>query len=157
MPNEAAVTELQAVYGPPVDAGMGSGVFRAKVARPEDLEAVARAQYRHFLGPLWERFGGAAWLAPWAEVHLRAPGAPRDIVAELRALTGPGVSSSADMLLEAAGDAGRARRALAGAFDAPDVERLACYALGDDGAYAGLLVASRAGDGDGIFLVFLMD
>jgi hypothetical protein len=89
--------------------------------------------------------------------HPHILGSPRDIAAELRALTGPGLSSSADMLLEAAGDAGRARRALAGAFDAPDIEQLACYALGDDGAYSGLLVASRAGDGDGIFLVFLMD
>jgi NAD(P)-dependent dehydrogenase (short-subunit alcohol dehydrogenase family) len=124
---------------------------------PEDLEAVARAQYRHFLGPLWERFGEAAWLGSWAEAHRRADGSPRDIEAELRALTDPAVRSSADMLLDATSDADRARRALAGVFDAPDVAQLACYALGDGEAYNGILVAARAGGGDAVFLVFLMD
>jgi hypothetical protein len=155
VPSYAAA--LQAAYGAPSAAGMGSAVFFERLATGADLEKAAVAKYRQFVGPSWERFGEKAWMGPWKQVHARPSGARPDVVAELRALEDAQARSSAGMLLEVVENAEKARAALAGAFDDPAVAELRVFNLGDGEAMSGLLVAGRRASGDATFLVFLMD
>lgn len=148
---------LEAAYGAPSQAGMGSAVFFEQLSPDGDLEKAAQAKYRRFVGASWERFGEKAWMGPWKQVHARAAGARPDVVAELRALPDAQARSSAGMLLDVVENAEKARAALAGAFDDPAVAELRVFTLGDGGAMSGLLVAGRRTTGDALFLVFLMD
>jgi hypothetical protein len=148
---------LEAAYGAPSQAGMGSAVFFERLAPGADLEKAAVAKYRHFVGASWERFGEKAWMGPWKQVHARPSGARPDVVAELRALPDAQARSSAGMVLDVVEQAEKARAALADAFDDPTVSELRVFNLGDGGAKSGLLVAGRRASGDATFLVFLMD
>ena len=56
------VTELEASYGAPSQAGFGNAVFYEKKAAADDLEKMAHEKYRYFVGDLWERFGEDAWM-----------------------------------------------------------------------------------------------
>ena len=153
----AAVAALEAAFGPPSQAGFGSAVFYDRLAPDADLEQAALARYRFFVGDLWERYGADAWLGPWQRVYTRPPGAPRAIVAELRALANRDAALSASVLLEGVDAPERAQAALAATFDDPAVAELAVFTLGDGGAMAGLLVAGQREDRGAIFLVFLLD
>lgn len=146
---------LEAVFGAPSQAGFGSTVLQARAADRADLERLALAAYRYFVGGLWEKWGEAAWMGPWHQLMARQGAG--DIVAELQALADPAARQSAGMILDAVTDAEAGKRALAQAFDGPSVADLLVYALGDGGAMSGLLVAARLADGDALFLVFLMD
>lgn len=153
----AAVAALEAVFGPPSQAGFGSAVFYDPLAPGVELEQAALARYQFFVGDLWERYGADAWLRPWQRVYTRPPGASGDIVAELRALANPDAARSASVLLEGVDAPERAPAALSAAFDDPAVTELAVFTLGDGGALAGLLVAGQRQDRGAIFLVFLLD
>ncbi len=152
-----AVAALEAIYGPPSQAGFGSAVFYDPLAPGVDLEQAALARYQFFVGDLWERYGADAWMGPWQRVYFRPAGAPRDIVAELRALTNRDAAMSASVLLDSVDAPEQAQAALAAAFDDPAVAELTVYTLGDGGAMAGLLVAGQRQDRSAIFLVFLLD
>ncbi len=151
------VTRLQTAYGGPSQSGFGSAVFYEP--RPgDDLDRTALAAYRTFVGPLWERYGEAAWMGPWRAVYVRAPGSKPDIEAELRAITDPEARASVPMILDAIEGVAVARAALSAAFDDPAVSELRVFNLGDGEALSGLLVAARRGVGGAtICLVFLMD
>lgn len=154
----AYVTALEAAYGAPSQAGMGSAVFFERRKPGEDLGEAALAKYRHFVGGLWERFGEKAWMGPWKEVYARRAGSRPDIVAELRGITDPAAAQSAPMILDAVQDAEKACAALTAAFDDPAVTELRVFNLGDGGALSGVLVAGRrATAGEAVFVVFLMD
>jgi hypothetical protein len=152
------VTRLQAVYGPPSQAGFGSAVFFVPLAAGDDLTGAALAHYRTFVGARWERPGEQAWMEPWRQVYVRPAGAQADIAAELRAISDPDALRSVPMFLDAIDDPEAARAALGAAFDAPAVGELRVFNLGDGGAMSGLLIAARhAPGGAAILLVFLMD
>ena len=152
------VTRLEAVYGGPSQSGFGSAVFHATLPGGDDLTQGALAQYRTFVGPLWERYGEAAWMGPWRAVYARAPGAKPDIEAELRGIADREAHLSVPMILDDLEGADAARAALSAAFDAPAVTELRVFNLGDGAAMTGLLVAGRRGaDGATTCLVFLMD
>jgi len=156
-PRPAVVTALQAAYGAPSQSGFGSAAFHQALAPDAGLEQAALAAYRHFVGDAWQRWGEAAWRAPWREVHHRDPGAPADIVAELRGISDPEAARSAPMILEAIEGAEAAVAALAAAFDDPAVTELRVFNLGDGGAMSGIEVAARRTDATAVLLVFLMD
>jgi hypothetical protein len=155
----AYVTALETAYGAPSQAGFGSAVFyEQSVKATDDLEKLALAKYKYFVGELWERWGEDAWMGPWKEVYTRKPGAKPDIVAELRSIADPDAAISTPMILDVVQDAEKARAVLAAAFDDPAVTELRVFNLGDGGAMSGLLVAGRrAATGEGTFLVFLLD
>lgn len=115
----------------------------------QPLAKAALAQYRFFVGPLWERFGEAAWLRPWREVYARAPATAANLVTELRAIADPTAQLAIPWLLEPGEQAAAAGSALAGAFDDPAVTELRVFTMGDGGAMSGLLIAGhRAPGGD---------
>jgi hypothetical protein len=152
------VTDLEAAYGAPSQAGFGSAVFYEPLQPTDDLTQKALDKYNYFTGELWERWGEAAWMGPWKEVYVRPTGAKPDIVTELRDITDPDAAISAPMILDVVKDAETARAALAAAFDDPAVTELRVFNLGDGGAMSGILVAGRRGAaGEAILLVFLMD
>ncbi len=162
MPAKAAapayVTDLEAAYGAPSQAGFGSAVFYEQIDAAGDLEQMALDKYQYFVGDLWARYGEAAWMGPWHEVYARPPGAEPDIVAELRGIEDADAANSAPMILDVVEDAARARAALAAAFDDPAVTELRVFNLGDGGAMSGILVAGRRGaTGEATFLLFLLD
>jgi hypothetical protein len=148
---------LQAVFGPPSQAGFGSAVFTEKVDRQQDLEAAAKRAYRHFLGASWGKAGEATWMAPWQRVYARAPGGRDAIVAELRAIENPAARSSIEMLLDGHAKPDVARQALSAVYDDPGMELVQVYTLGDGAALSGVLIAGRASNGAATLLVFLMD
>lgn len=122
----------------------------------EPLADLALARYRYFVGELWTRYGEAAWLGPWRMVHGRAGGAPRNIVAELRGIQDPDAARSVPMLIDDRDDAAPARAALAAVYDAPWIDEVMVFNVGDGAAMSGLLIAARA-PGRVISLVFLLD
>ena len=156
------VTALETIFGPPSQAGFGSAVFYEPLAANAALAETALARYKFFVGPLWERFGEAAWLTPWQAVYTRQPGAQRDLAAELQALPDRALALTAAMLLENAEDEAAARVALSAAYDDPAVTELVIYRIGDGAAMSGVLIAGRrspAGStaGDAVFLLLLLD
>jgi len=80
------VVELEAAFGAPSQAGFGSAVFYEATIAAADLEQVAQAKYRFFVGDLWDRFGSAAWLNTWRLLYTRSY-QRRDIASELLAIT----------------------------------------------------------------------
>jgi hypothetical protein len=154
----AYVTDLEAAYGPPSQAGFGSAVFYEPDADSGDLPAWALEKYKTFTGDLWERYGADAWMGPWREVYVRPAGVTHDIVAELRGITDADAQNSVPLILDVVEDAKNARAALAAAFDDPAVTELRVFNLGDGEAMSGILVAARRGaTGDATSLVFLLD
>lgn len=152
------VHRLEQAYGPPSQSGFGSAVFRDALPPDAGLAAAALATYRRFVGPNWDRFGEQAWLSAWREVHARAAGSPRNIVAELQAITDADARRSVSLLLEAPEDAVAARAALSAAFDDAAVTELKVFTVGDGEAMSGLLVAARrAQTRDAICVIVLMD
>jgi hypothetical protein len=154
----AYVTDLEAAYGPPSQAGFGSAVFQEALAASDDLATAALAKYKDFVGDLWERYGADAWMGPWREVYARPADVTHDIVAELRGITDADAQNSVPLILDVVEDAKNARAALAAAFDDPAVTELRVFNLGDGEAMSGILVAARRGaTGDATSLVFLLD
>ena len=152
------VTDLEAAYGAPSQAGFGSAVFTEQLKASDELEKAALAKYKYFTGELWERWGEDAWMGPWKAVYSRQSDAKPDIVAELRGITDRDARSSVPMILDNIDDAEGARAALAAAYDDPAVTELRVFNLGDGEAMSGLLVAGRRqATGEAAFLVFLMD
>jgi hypothetical protein len=152
------VTDLEAAYGAPSQAGFGSAVFHEPIVAGDDLAEAALAKYKYFTGELWARWGEAVWMGPWKEVYTRPTGAKPDIAAELRGIADPDAQNSAPMILDVVQDAEKARTALAAAYDDPAVTELRVFNVGDGGAMSGLLVAGRRqATGEATFLVFLMD
>ena len=150
--NPKALTNLKAAYGEPSQAGFGSAVFHERIDSREDLEQLALAKYRFFVGPLWERYGEKAWMAPWKEVATRKANTDHDIVAELRAIADPLAALSVPMILD------NNVTALSAVFDDPAVTELRVFSLGDGGAMSGLLIVGRRPAlGETTFLIFLMD
>jgi heat shock protein HslJ len=153
-----AVTELEAAYGAPSQAGFGSAVFYEQMKSTDDLEQMALEKYKYFVGELWERYGQEAWMGPWKEVYTRESNAQRDIVAELRGIQDGDAALSVPMILDNIEGAEKARAALSAAYDDPAMTDLQVYNLGDGGAMSGLLIAGRHNEtGEAIFLVFLLD
>jgi len=154
----AYVSALEAVFGPPSEAGFGSAVFYAQSGASGDLEGTARAAYQRFTGDLWERYGPDAWLGAWKQVYTRPPGAVPAIVTELRALEDRGARQAAGVLVDDADDPQAVQAAASAAFDEPAVTDLAVYTIGDGAALAGILItARRAPSGEQVTVVFLLD
>ena len=152
------VTDLEAAYGAPSQAGFGSAVFYEPPPVDGDLEQAALAKYKYFVGDLWERYGEEAWMGPWKAVYTRPADGKRDMIAELRGITNRDARQSVEMILDNVDEPEKARAALSAAFDDPAVTELALYNTGDGAAMSGLLLAGRRGDaGEATFLVFLLD
>lgn len=150
----AYVTALEKAFGAPNQEGFGSTVLSSRAKDRTQLNALALAAYRYFLGENWERRGEARWMAAWHLLHERK-GAP-DIVAELRGLSDATARSSADLLLEGNDDPAGAKAALE-VFNDPTITDMLIYSTGDGEAMSGLLLAARRQDDDAVFVVMLMD
>ncbi|MCB0111869.1 MAG: hypothetical protein KDE53_38355 [Caldilineaceae bacterium] len=152
------VSAMEAVYGVPSQEGFGSAVFYVPTSTAGDLEQIALAHFRYFVGDLWERYGEDAWMDAWRQVYKRLSDAERDIVAELRALDDCAARLSASLIVDEMENTATARAALSAAFDDGVVTELCVYKVGDGGALSGILVAARrAATCDMLFLVFLID
>ena len=152
------MSRLEAAYGKPSPAAFGSAVFHETLRGTDDLTEAALAQYRFFVGELWERYGEAVWMGPWKEVYSRQPDAERNIVAELRDIGDPDARLSIPMVLDVIQGAKSARAALSAAFEDPAVTELRVFNLGDGEAMSGVLMAGRRGStGDATFVLFLFD
>lgn len=152
----AYVAAVEAVYGAPSQAGFGSAVFFER-APGRNLELVARANYKYFLGDNWERFGETVWMRQWKQVYARPVNAEHDIVGELRGITDSAAMVSVPMILENIANAVEARQALSTAFDHPAVAELEVFNIGDGEAMSGILIAGRRASGEMTCLVFLLD
>ncbi|MGJ3251963.1 MAG: hypothetical protein ACFE0J_12650 [Elainellaceae cyanobacterium] len=150
------VVDLQAIYGAPSQAGFGSAVFYESVDQPEPLDQVALKTYRYFVGDRWERWGEAAWMAPWKVVYRRLPDTSRQIVAEMQAISVSDAALSLSMILTV-DNAEAAHRALSDAYDDATVTNLAIYTIGDGAAMSGVLVVGRRKSGETTLLIFLLD
>ncbi len=151
------ILDLEAVYGEPSREGFGSAVFLKKVKTADLLEQVAGEQYRYFVGDKWQEWGAQTWLAPWKESYCRPRDTAPDILAELRAIDDMDTQMQVDMILNNIEEAEQGRAALAAAYDDPTVSDLCVYNIGDGEALSGLIIAGRRRNGEGTFLVFLMD
>lgn len=151
------VVDLEGPYGPPSQAGFGAAVFFEVAEKDADLEALARTYYQYFVGELWARWGEEAWMGPWKEVYRRKAGAKRDVVKELRGIDDPDASISVPLVLEVMDDPEAAVKALAAAYDDPDVADFRVYTIGDGSAMSGLLLAGQRENGEATFLTVLMD
>ena len=151
------VLALEKAYGSPSQEGFGSAVFFEQAGEDSDLEEVARKYYEHFVGAKWAEWGEETWMSPWKEVYGRKPGAKHDIIKELQGIDDFSASMSVPMTLDVVEDADAAKKALSGAYDAPELADLRVYTIGDGEAMSGLLIAGRRENGEATFLVFLMD
>lgn len=152
------VIDLEAAYGASSQAGFGSAVFYAPMNADTKLAQMALAQYKYFVGALWERYGEGAWLGPWKEVYSRPSDAAHDIVAELRAIGDADAALSVPMILDNIDNAEKARIALSAAYDDPAVSEVRVFNLGDGAALSGILVAGRRAATDAaLLLIFLLD
>ena len=150
------VVELEAAFGAPSQAGFGSAVFYEATIAAADLEQVAQAKYRFFVGDLWDRFGSAAWLSTWRLIYARSD-QRRDIASELLAITDRDARQLASLIIDNGSSATSSRQALAAAFDDETVTALQVYQIGDGAALSGLLIAGWRDSGAAIFLVLLLD
>ncbi len=151
------VLTLEKAYGPPSQEGFGSAVFFEQVQDEDGLEELAEKYYQHFVGGLWERWGEETWMGPWKEVYARKTVVKHDVVKELNGIEDRDAANSAAMILEVVENAEEAQEALANAYDDPDTDELRVYTIGDGEAMSGLVVAGQRGNGEAIFLVFLLD
>lgn len=151
------VLALEKAYGPPSQEGFGAAVFFEQVEEDSDLEDLAKKQYQYFVGELWERWGEEAWMSPWKEVYARKDGVKPDIVKELQGIDDFDAANSVPLVIEVIDDAEAAKKALAEAYNDPQVADLRVYNIGDGSAMSGLLVAGRRENGEATFLTVLMD
>lgn len=151
------VLDLEAAYGEPSQEGFGSAVFFKKVKTADLLEQIAQEQYEYFVGDKWQEWGPETWLGAWKEAYCRPADAERDVIAELKAIDDFDTQMQVDMILNNSENVEEAQKALAAAYDDDAVSQLGVYNIGDGEAMSGLLVAGRRENGDGTFLVFLMD
>lgn len=151
------VSDLENVFGPPSQEAFGGAVF-FETEKAIEIEQAALERYRYFVGDLWEQYGEEAWMGPWKEVYVRAPGAPADIVAEIKGLQDQDAKFSIPLLLEAGQDPEAMQKALSSAFDDPTVTELRVFNIGDGEAMSGLLVAGfRKKSKQATFVIVLMD
>jgi len=152
------VTDLEKAYGAPSQEAFGGAVFFERLKSDADLEKEALAKYKYFVGEQWDRLGGdKAWLGPWKKVYSRKAGSRHDIAKELNGIEDADASISVPLVLELIQNAEAAVKALAAAYDAPEVTELNAYTIGDGGAMSGLLLAGRRENGEATFLAVLMD
>ncbi len=151
------ILALEKTYGPPSQEGFGAAVFFEQIEEDGDLEELARKYYQYFVGELWERWGEEAWMVPWKEVYTRKAGAKHDIVKELQGIDDRDAVNSVPLVLEVIEDPQAAKKALAGAYDDPEVADLRVYTIGDGEAMSGLIVAGLRENGEATFLAVLMD
>jgi hypothetical protein len=151
------VLDLETYYGEPSQEGFGSAVFFKRVKTADLLEQIAQEEYQYFVGDKWEDWGAETWLAPWKEVYARPADAAHDILGALKGIEDFNVQMQVDMILNNIENADKAQEALAAAYDEESVAQLHAYIIGDGEAMSGLLIAGRRENGDGTFLVFLMD
>lgn len=151
------VLDLEVSYGPPSQEGFGAAVFYETVDVDADLEELALATYKHYVGELWERWGEEAWMTPWKEAYARKKGTKPDVAKELRGIDDPDATISVPLVLETMEDPEKANEALSAAYDDPDVADLRVYTIGDGSAMSGLLLAGRRENGEATFLTVLMD
>lgn len=149
------VRALELQFGAPSQKAFGSAVFFDNSTSAEELEDMARSKYRYFVGGLWDQWGEDTWMGPWRKV-IRGRG-PDGIVADLRAIEDAGARQSAEMILSGLPDPKVAQQALSRAFDDPTVESVMAFSIGDSDALSGILLAARRGNGEAVFLVFLLD
>jgi len=151
------VLDLEAAYGKPSQEGFGSAVFFKKVKTADLLEQIAQEEYEYFVGDKWQQYGPDTWLGAWKEAYCRPADAAHDIIAELNANEDFDTKMQVDMILNNIENADKAREALAAAYDDASVTQLGAYNIGDGEAMSGLLIAGRRQNGEGTFMVFLMD
>lgn len=151
------VVDLEESYGPPSEEGFGAAVFFIADATDDDLEELALAQYKHFVGELWERWGEEAWMTPWKQVYTRKKGTKPDVAKELRGIEDFDAKMAVPLVLEIMEDPDKANEALAAAYNDPAVADLRAYTIGDGNAMSGLLLVGRRENGEATVLTVLMD
>lgn len=156
-PYKQVTESLEKAYGKASDAGFGSAVFHAPADVNADAGVLALAHYKHFLGNKWTADREAAWMKPWKLVYSRPANAPGDILRELAAISDAEARVSIPLLTELIENADTACKALAAAFDHPDVRQLNVFTIGDGEAMSGILVHALYVKGYSCTVVALMD
>lgn len=151
------IEALEAVYGPPSQEGFGSAVFYRQLEQDDSLEEAAQEVYQYFVGAKWEQWGAETWMGPWQQVYTRQADTGWDIIQELRGINDRSAASSVEMILDIVENAQAGQKALAKAFNVPEVQEVRVYSIGDGEAYSGLIVAGRRSSDQALFLVFLLD
>ena len=156
------VQELERVFGAPNQAAFGTAVFfevlSDHIAEPdhEALEQRALAWYQFFCGGAWKKFGPDHWLGTWRIVYTRSDDSA-SVIDELSNLEDRSARSSGSAMLDGHEDSQKAKQALKQAFDAPTIDELQIYGIGDGDAMSGILIAGRRADGESAFVTFLLD
>ena len=158
-PKPEYVTDLEAAYGAPSQAGFGSAVFYERLQGKLTILNRPRSPSTSTSSAICG--SASAMTRGWGRGRRSTPARPdaeRDIIVELRGITNRDARSvSADDPRQHR-RCGEARAALSAAFDDSAVTELVVYNMGDGGAMSGLLVAGRRGKtGESTFLVFLLD
>ena len=156
------IQELEQVFGGPSQAAFGTAVFVELLSEPMAgtdrgaLEQLALAWYQFFCGEAWKKLGPKNWLETWRVVYTRTVDST-SITEELANLEDRSARSSGSMMLNGHEDPPKATLALKHAFDAPAMEELQIYGIGDGGAMSGILIAGRRAGGEAAFVTFLLD
>ena len=154
----SSVVQLERLFGGPSRAAFGTAVFyEPAVVKTEELEQRALANYKYFVGEIWERFGEENWLGTWNLVFAREAGERRQILDELKAIKDPDARLSASTMVDSHEHSEQAQAALSNAFDDPDVCSVQIYKIGDGEAMSGVMIVAQRQVQDALFLVFLMD
>jgi hypothetical protein len=148
---------LEKVFGPASASGFGSAVFSEAATPLISLDSVALKHCKAFLGVKLTPQTEAIWMNEWRRVYVRGRESKAGIQNELLSIADPDAKRSVPLLTELIEDADRARLALSGAFDHPDVQELAVYKLGDGEAMSGIMISARYKAEVIISVVALMD
>jgi hypothetical protein len=148
------VTNLETIYGGPIESIPGSAVFYEVLKPEDDLSQAALKKYKRFIGQKSRR---KAYRDSWKMVYGRSMDAPRAIISELRSLNDSEARLSASLILDNIDEAEAGQRALVATFDDPKIIELTIHKMGDGEAISGLVIAGRRANGEATFLVSISD
>jgi len=148
------VTDLEAIYGGPIQTIPGDAVFYEVLKPEDDINHAAMKKYKHFIGKDWRK----AYRDAWKMVYSRSMDAPRAIISELRSLTDSDRDLSGSVVLERFfGDSEANQQVLVAVFDDPKVIELTIHKMGDGDVISGAVIAGRRANGEATFLLTISD
>jgi hypothetical protein len=154
---QALMTSLEAVYGTANDKGFGSTVYHEASLPGESISELARRHYTKFLGKQWNSSTEKRWMSVWKKVYERPGGAKKDILAELASVSDQNAQAAIPLLTELIENADAGKKALAAAFNHPDLSTLAIHTIGDGEAMSGVMVSGLYGQIYSCSVIALMD
>jgi hypothetical protein len=156
-PYQPQIEALEKIYGKATDTGFGSAVFHGAAAIGISADSIALVHYKSFMGKQWDAQSEGKWMGSWKTVYERPPGIKADILAELATITDPCAKTSIPLLTELVEDAANGTKALAAAFNHPDVTSAVLHTIGDGEAMSGLILTALYNRAYACSVIALMD